>query len=41
LDGGNLNELQSSFKLISESELDRWRLFFVPVPAGFGEDGGR
>ena len=39
LDGGNLNELQSSFKLISESTLDRWRLFFVPVPAGFGADG--
>ena len=41
LDGGNLNELQSSFKLISESELDRWRLFFVPVPEGFGADEGR
>ena len=41
LDGGNLYEIQSSCKLISDSEIDRWRLFFRPVPEGYGaEDDG-
>ena len=40
LDGGNLYEIQSSFSLISESEVGRARLFFRPggVPTG-GERG--
>ena len=38
LDGGNLYEIQSSFRLISESEIERWRLFFRPVPKGFGAE---
>ena len=38
LDGGNLYEIQSSWKLISESEIDRWRLFFRPVPEGYGAE---
>lgn len=41
LDGGNLYEIQSSFRLISESEIERWRLFFRPVPQGFGAEDGR
>ncbi len=40
LDGGNLYEIQSSCALISESEISRWRLFFRPVPAGYGADEG-
>ena len=30
LDGGNLYEIQSSFSVISESEIYRGRLFFRP-----------
>jgi len=40
LDGGNLYAIQSSFALISESEIARWRLFFRPVPEGYGADDG-
>ncbi len=41
IDGGNLYEIQSSFSLISESEIGRARLFFRAAGVPTGGDRGR